>query len=229
MLTYWLIGTFSHSLNPMHFILTTPTGDKIKLDDLLSALQSRGKETYGAHFTLHPNDIEIIQKLLIYFFQDYQAMNHYNFNPKKGMLLSGPIGCGKTSLITLIRSLLPTPQRFGIVSCREITFNFIKDGYEVIQNYSANAYNPYHKPHTTCFDDLGAESTLKYYGNQCNVMGEILLSRYDHFISSQMLTHATTNLSATELENYYGSRVRSRMREMFNLIAFDSNASDKRT
>ncbi len=59
-------------------------------------------------------------------------------------------------------------------------------------------------------------------------MGEILLSRYDHFISNHMHTHATSNLSASELEEYYGNRVRSRMREMFNLIAFDSGAKDKR-
>lgn len=39
-----------------------------------------------------------------------------------------------------------------------------------------------------------------------------------------MITHATTNLSASELEDYYGNRVRSRMREMFNLIAFDGTA-----
>ncbi|WP_322348420.1 hypothetical protein [Marivirga arenosa] len=41
-----------------------------------------------------------------------------------------------------------------------------------------------------------------------------------------MITHATTNLIPTELENLYGNRVRSRMREMFNLIAFHS--TDKR-
>ncbi len=44
-----------------------------------------------------------------------------------------------------------------------------------------------------------------------------------------MITHATTNLSASELEEYYGNRVRSRMREMFNLISFESSAKDKRT
>jgi DNA replication protein DnaC len=43
-----------------------------------------------------------------------------------------------------------------------------------------------------------------------------------------MLTHATTNLSASELEEIYGNRLRSRMREMFNLVAFDKDASDKR-
>jgi DNA replication protein DnaC len=42
------------------------------------------------------------------------------------------------------------------------------------------------------------------------------------------MTHVTTNLSASELERFYGDRVRSRMRQMFNLIAFDKDSIDKR-
>ena len=34
--------------------------------------------------------------------------------------------------------------------------------------------------------------------------------------------------TASELEDKYGVRVRSRMRELFNLIAFDKNVEDKR-
>jgi energy-coupling factor transporter ATP-binding protein EcfA2 len=208
----------------------TPSGLTFQLESLLSALQSGGKEIYGERFTLYPDDMEIIQKLLAWFLHDDRLLSHFNLSPQKGILLNGPIGCGKTSLITLMRSMLPPDQRYAIKSCREITFDFIREGYEVIQRYSTHAYTSSgeRRPHTVCFDDLGAENTLKYFGNQCNVMGEILLSRYDHYINNHMLTHATTNLSASELESYYGSRVRSRMREMFNLIAFDSLAKDKR-
>jgi len=59
-------------------------------------------------------------------------------------------------------------------------------------------------------------------------MAEILLSRYDLFVSRQMQTHLTTNLSSSEIEELYGTRVRSRLREMFNLIAFSESAKDKR-
>lgn len=59
-------------------------------------------------------------------------------------------------------------------------------------------------------------------------MAEILLSRYDLFITRRIPTHATTNLNAKELEDLYGNRVRSRMRELFNLIAFEKDAVDKR-
>jgi hypothetical protein len=64
--------------------------------------------------------------------------------------------------------------------------------------------------------------------NGCNVMAEIILSRYDLFISRKVITHITTNLSASEIETMYGNRVRSRFRAMLNLIAFDKTTQDKR-
>jgi len=201
------------------------------MNNNISILQTKGKEIFGENFHIVPEDYEVVHKLFTWFMQNETQAQQYGINLHKGILLTGPIGCGKTSLMSLMRILVPPQQRFGIKSCREITFDFIKDGYEVIQRYSSYAYsnstNPPH-PHIHCFDDLGAENSLKYFGNQCNVMGEILLSRYDHYINNHMLTHATTNLSASELESFYGNRVRSRMREMFNLIAYDSGARDKR-
>lgn len=201
------------------------------MNNNLSIIQTKGKEMFGEHFHIIPEDHEVVQKLLAWFLHDEIQAKQFGVNLNKGILLTDPIGCGKTSLMSLMRILVPPQQRFGIKSCREITFDFIKEGYETIQRYSSYAYsnttNP-PQPHTHCFDDLGAETSLKYYGNQCNVMGEILLSRYDHFINNHMITHATTNLAASELESYYGNRVRSRMREMFNLIAFNSSSIDKR-
>ena len=176
----------------------------------------------------------LLQKLIAYFLRDEEQAVHHQLSLEKGILLTGPIGTGKTTLMSLLR-LLSKHQLFMVKSCREVTFEFIKEGYQVIQKYSTFSfarsypieYDP-RKPITYCFDDLGTESALKYFGNTCNVMGEVLLSRYDYFIANNMITHATTNLSATELETLYGNRVRSRMREMFNLLSFDKGAEDKR-
>ncbi|MNQ95112.1 DNA replication protein DnaC [compost metagenome] len=79
-----------------------------------------------------------------------------------------------------------------------------------------------------CFDDLGAEQQIKHFGNDCNVMAEVLISRYEQFVQNKSVTHITTNLSASEIENSYGNRLRSRMRQMFNLVTFDKNTKDKR-
>jgi hypothetical protein len=47
-------------------------------------------------------------------------------------------------------------------------------------------------------------------------------------VAKKVQTHITTNLSASEIENAYGNRVRSRMRAMLNLISFDKATPDKR-
>lgn len=82
---------------------------------------------------------------------------------------------------------------------------------------------------TTVFDDLGIEPSGCYYGKDLNVMGEVLLSRYDLYLSTKrnLKTHATTNLNTDELEALYGNRFRNRMRELFNLVALDQENRDK--
>jgi hypothetical protein len=75
---------------------------------------------------------------------------------------------------------------------------------------------------------LGVEGSLKYFGNECNVMAEILLSRYDLFVSQKIMTHITTNLTASEIENLYGNRVRSRLRKCSNLISFDTTSEEQK-
>ena len=194
---------------------------------IVSWLQSKGNELYGGHFKIMENDHYIIYKLIAYFLKDEAACHQYNISLNKGILLSGPVGCGKTSLMTLMKHLTTTEFKFIIKPCRDISFEFIKDGYEVIHKYSRGKLD-HLDPKIYCFDDLGLENNLKYYGNECNVMAEILLSRYDLYISRRIQTHITTNLSASEIEVLYGNRVRSRMRKLFNLIAYDNTTKDKR-
>ena len=195
--------------------------------EIITWLEKKGIELYGKKFKIIETDREIIYKLIAYFLKDEQACYQFNSDLEKGILLSGPIGCGKTSLMNLMKYLAQTENKFSIKPCRDISFEFIQDGYQIIHKYSiGKLYES--NPRTICFDDLGTENNLKYYGNECNVMAEILLSRYDLFISKKLKTHITTNLSASEIEKHYGNRVRSRLRELCNLIAFDNIAKDKR-
>ena len=200
---------------------------KFNYPEIIQWLEQKGKQNYGDNFKIIEDDIPIITTLLVYFLNDEIMAKTIEIDLNKGILLSGPIGCGKTSLMNLMRFVPDQERKFILKPTREISFEFIKEGYEVIQRYNSgnklqNGIKNY------CFDDLGTENNLKYYGNECNVMGEILLSRYDLFINKKIITHITTNLSASEIEAAYGNRVRSRLRQMLNLIAFNPITKDKR-
>ena len=194
-------------------------------------MQKQGRIFFGDHFAVFSEDHELIFKLLVYAIGDTENTACHNLSLKKGILLTGPVGCGKTSLMSLIKGFFPKEKQYSLKSVREITFEFEREGFKVINRYSNLSFcnPPFSQVNRAfCFDDLGIEQPIKYFGNECNVMAEILLSRYDLFIQEGVLTHITTNLSASELESMYGSRVRSRMREMFNLVAFEKSAKDKR-
>ena len=189
--------------------------------ECLAFLYNQGQMKYGKHFRIRKEDYEIIYKLLVYAIRDKENCEIHKVDLDKGILLLGPVGCGKTSLMTLIKPFFQNEFHYRIKPSREISFEFINEGYPTILKYgkSTSVY---------CFDDLGVEKSLKHFGNDCNTMAEILLSRYDNFIQSGIPTHATTNLNAEELEKLYGNRVRSRLREMFNLVSFPQSNEDKR-
>lgn len=214
-------------------IETTALNSEKQLDfeECIGYLNAKGKEVIHPKFAIDPRDYRVVFHVLIYSIKDTVNANRLSIDLNKGLLLTGPVGCGKTSLMKLINHVVPIRERYNIKSCREVSYDFMSQGYDAIHTYTYQSFknnNNVKVPKTWCFDDLGTENTLKYYGNECNVMAEILSSRYELFIEKDMITHLTTNLTAQEIENLYGNRVRSRMREMFNLIAFDSNSKDKR-
>ncbi len=192
-------------------------------------LNSKGKELYGESFNLSHTDTEIIMKLIVWFIRDNDQLEQIDIDLKKGILLVGPVGCGKTSLMNICRFLVPAENRHSLKGCRDISNEFAKEGYEALQRYTKGSFSPYKgEPKAWCFDDLGQEHPMQYYGNACSVMAEILLSRYDYYHSFNMITHITTNLNSDEIQQKYGLRVRSRLREMCNLVAFPATAPDKR-
>jgi hypothetical protein len=202
--------------------------NRCNFEQFLSGFEKRGKELFGDHFKIYDTDKDVLLRLLVYFLNDKEEALELGLSFRKGIVLNGKVGCGKTAIMTLFRLFLSNEQRYQIKSCRNISFQFIKQGYDVINDYSkVSLNNPYSSNY--CFDDLGTEKSLRHFGNECNVMREIILSRYDSFISHKIITHITTNLNSSEIEEFYGTRVRSRMREMFNLVSFDANTADKRT
>lgn len=189
-------------------------------DKMLIYLEAKGKLLFGKKFKIYTEDRDVLFKLCNYFIEDAANCQKLDIDINKGILLTGPVGCGKTSLIRLLKHLVPYRKPYAVIPTRNIVFAFNHLGYKTIEDYGNTQF--------FCFDDLGLEPIGRHYGKDCNVMGEIILSRYDLFVEHKIKTHCTTNLNAKELEERYGNRVRSRMRQLFNLIAFDGESKDKR-
>ncbi len=162
-------------------------------DKMLIYIEAKGKSMFGNKFRIFKQDKSVLFKLCNYIIRDKENCEKLGIDINKGILLTGPVGCGKTSLMKILRHLTPHIKPYQVIPTRSITFGFNHIGYKTIQDYGNEKY--------FCFDDLGVEPTGRHYGKNCN---------------------------AQELENRYGNRVRSRMRELFNLIAFDKGSKDKR-
>ena len=206
----------------VQYALGTLKGREIRYDfeKMLIYLEAKGRLMFGKKFKIYREDREILYKLCLYFIKDRVRCSQLGIDVDKGILLSGPVGCGKTSLMKLLKYMVPHRRPYAVIPSRNIVFAFNHLGYKVIGDYGDSQ--------SYCLDDLGVEPGGVHFGKECNVLGEILLSRYELFIEHRLMTHATTNLNAQELEGRYGNRVRSRMRELFNLMAFDKGSRDKR-
>jgi hypothetical protein len=196
----------------------------------------------------HPNfavdewNRDIFHSLLLYFMGDpaFEKIPKDKSNPSlgfyslnKGIALLGGVGCGKTSL--MMGFALNPNNPFLAVTCRKVAAEYADQkngGHQIIDFYSdVISVNPRdhwgHKNVGRFFDDLGTEDKTKHFGNELNVMANIFLDRYE-IVDLKAKTHFTSNLSADEIEEVYGQRVRSRVREMFNWIKFDPEAPDRR-
>ena len=101
----------------------------------LDFIEYHGKAQYGQSFKINEVDCPTIYKLIIYMIKDKNEAANLNIDLSKGILLSGPIGCGKTSIMHLIRPFIVQASDYKIKTCREVSFEFAKHGYEAINKY----------------------------------------------------------------------------------------------
>ena len=151
---------------------------------------------------------------------------HDSYDLKKGLLIVGDVGTGKTRVMMLFKQLMAAnkdiTKHFKMESSRQVIRNYTIEGGIVMNRLGK------HSKDIICFDDLGLEEVnSKMYGNNANVMGEILLDRYDLFVYNNIKTYATSNLNADSLEGIYGERVRDRLKEMMNYVVIKGESFRK--
>lgn len=175
-------------------------------------------------FKIDSENEEIINLISAYFERN-PSFEEQGYSFKKGLMLFGDIGCGKTTIMKLleVNNLRP----YSVVNCRKVASDYGIGGDEAIEKYYKRSDTFKDSSRAFCFDDFGAEPDKMYFGSRINVMEDIIIHRYATG-GPFFTTHLTTNKTATEIKERYGDRVASRLREMFNLILFPNNAQDRR-
>lgn len=138
------------------------------------------------------------------------AFNVFNPTRAKGICLSGTIGAGKT----LLMKFLSAYTKCELFSLRELAHQWTSTC-----NSTCEPLNNLLSPYSVIMDDLGAEGSVKAYGNEFPIE-MILDKRSTWFDDYRVLTHFTTNFADNfELQDEYGEVVTSRILGMCEFIS----------
>lgn len=168
--------------------------------------------------------------------QYYDQFKEGRFSLDKGIMMVGPTGIGKTALLFLFcdnprQSFTVSPCKLAIDSYEGAETSqagkMIYDRFTVKSDVYGGRFRA--GQGGRAFDDLGNETIpAVLFNKKRNMMLDILERRYEIGPEDAGLTHLTTNLTTQQIEDLYGKRIRSRMREMFNMIKFDPKTPDRR-
>ena len=161
---------------------TKTTTTRYNYADALKKVITCGKELYGPKFRIFDEDRATILKLLCWFFRDHPVAEKEGLCLDKGILLTGPPGCGKSAIMKIISTICDPSENFIIKSSPRIVLEFAGEGYKAIDRYAVRSFCLNQKPRTVCFDDLGGECDIPNYELHFNSLAKILSFRYEMFM-----------------------------------------------
>jgi hypothetical protein len=160
---------------------------------------------HGRALIVNDDTLPLIRTLCYFLSADPRFETELGFSFKKGLMIRGTSGLGKTHLVRCVSDNELQPVK--IVSMLEVA-DVVKSEGECLIATDKLLY----------LDDVGTETCpVKYYGTEINWFKDFLELYYSSGKPFARLL-LSTNLSAADIESKYGYRVRSRMREMFNVL-----------
>ncbi len=161
--------------------------------------------TYRKKLILHDDNTPLIRAICFFFSRDERFETELKFDLNKGLLIRGVSGLGKTYLFKCIENNDVRP--IEIVSMIDISEQVKEEGTYELQ-YRNTLY----------LDDVGTEEAIvNHYGTKINWFKNFIEMYYLKNKPYNRLVISTNN-SFDEIESKYGFRVRSRVKDMFNII-----------
>ncbi len=145
----------------------------------------------------------------------YSWDNRFNGDVRKGLMIRGNVGTGKT---IIVRALYEIILAFEIldpcfIRATELQDLYMRDDIEGIDRAKKRTY--------TIIDDLGVEPVeAKIYGNVKEPFNDV----FDYRYWNNKRTVITTNLTPSEIELTYGTRIIDRFRECMNDLVLDGES-----
>lgn len=163
------------------------------------------RNTYETQLIVNDDTKKLITVICFFFGNDPRFETELGFDFKKGLLLRGISGLGKTYLIKCISDNKVKPVSL---------YSTININEEI----SANGYFELN-PSSVCYlDDVGTEEpVVNYFGTKISFVKNFIELYYTNNKPFNRLI-ISTNDSFDKLEGKYGFRVRSRIKDMFNII-----------
>jgi DNA replication protein DnaC len=169
---------------------------------------------------------------------EYMAMIAAGKAEKRGLLLHGPVGTGKTLLLfiwTDFRQKILTTVRKDKIYKKEVGAKFcLLSSGELIRLFTEHGESRFtflndRFGDILLLDDIGINTEGNYFGAKTNVLAELIYNRYNKFkFDSEMEIYATTNLISKQLSDVIGERAFSRLVEMAEWNAGSITGSDRR-
>lgn len=162
---------------------------------------------YGTKLIVNDDNRHFITTLCYFLSNDPKFESELGYDPNKGLLIRGISGIGKTHLVRCLANNELNP--IHILNLLEITDEIKDKGeYEIRIGDRKILY----------LDDVGTEEpTVKHYGTNISYFKNFIELVYlkNNSFSKLMIS---TNNSFAQMEEKYGFRVRSKCKDMFNVI-----------
>lgn len=196
----------------------------LKANDLLLKREERSFEIDESN--------QFALDFFVSYFANTENLKKLGGKPHKGIFFHGNCGTGKSLFFEVLEEIY---KQHPIPACRIKTVHTIELTDKVISElsrpnqFAANDMSIYEKYSTGSihFEDLGAERKLNHFGNNIDIMSDLIQLRYNKSRRTNCKTHISTNLSIDEVRKRYGERFYDRMFEMFNFIELSGTTRRK--